>query len=150
MRRDATFLGIVLAMLLLLHVGASDLLIIILFPVLILAAVRNAGYAAGLLNGRPLSWLGAISYSLYLVHGFVQFVTTKMLAVAGFGSTTELSGLGSLALTAGMVSASLLLATITYYAVEKAGRRYLRSLLGVRSAARSQKSRSIEPHKAYR
>jgi hypothetical protein len=80
----------------------------------------------------------------------LEFVTTKMLAVTGFGSKTELSGLSSLALAAGMVSASLLLATITYYAVEKAGRRYLRSLLGVRGALRPQKSPSVEPHRAYR
>jgi peptidoglycan/LPS O-acetylase OafA/YrhL len=150
MRRDVTLLSIISGLILLLHVGAPDLLIIILFPGLILAAVGNTGYAASFLNGRLLKWLGDISYSLYLIHGFVQFVTTKLLAASSFGNRTELSGLSSFALAVGMVAVSLLLATMTYYAVEKVGRRYLRSVFGVRSAIRMQKSPSIEPQRAYR
>jgi len=149
-RRDVTLLSIISGLILLLHVGAPDLLIIILFPGLILAAVGNTGYAASFLNGRLLKWLGDISYSLYLIHGFVQFVTTKLLAASSFGNRTELSGLSSFALAVGMVAVSLLLATMTYYAVEKVGRRYLRSVFGVRSAIRLQKSPSIEPQRAYR
>ena len=150
MRRDVVLLSIVLGLVLLLHVGAPDLLIIVLFPVLILAAVRNTGYVASLINARLLKWLGDVSYSLYLIHGFVQFVTTKLLTAYSFGDRTELSSLSSFALTVGMVSASLLSATITYYAVEKVGRRYLRSVFGVRSAIRLQKSPPIRPQNAYR
>ena len=143
--RDWVFLLILGSLLLLLHFGAADLLIILLFPALILAAVGNTGYVAGFVNTRALVWLGEISYSLYLIHGFVQFVMTKLLSASPFGNSANLSPLSSLALTAAMLTASLLLATITYFAVEQAGRRYLRNLLGVRRRRRTQdRGRTIE------
>src|SRR6185437_981882 len=76
--RDGVLVSVTVALLLLLHHGSNDFLVILLFPVLILAAVANQGRAAALLNTPSLVWLGEISYSLYLVHGLVQFVATQL------------------------------------------------------------------------
>ena len=45
---------------------APDSLTVMLLPALLLAAVCNAGRVAGLLNARPLRWLGEVSYSVYI------------------------------------------------------------------------------------
>jgi hypothetical protein len=50
----------------------------------------NAGRVAPILNAAPLVWLGDISYSLYLAHGFVQFLTTELLVGAGVQNTKNL------------------------------------------------------------
>jgi peptidoglycan/LPS O-acetylase OafA/YrhL len=143
MSRDTFLLAIVASLLLLLHFGAIDLLVIFLFPALVMASVVNTGYAAALLNTWPLMWLGNVSYSLYLIHGFIQFVTTKLLDGSRVGDRAELSGASSVALLLAMLCASLVLATVTYYAVEKAGRRYLRNAFGVRGAKRCDKAPPI-------
>src|SRR5438105_12524887 len=75
---DAALAAVVLLLTALLHLGAPDLAIIPLFPLLILTAVRNTGRLSPLLNSPPLVWLGDISYSLYLLHWFALFVTTEI------------------------------------------------------------------------
>ncbi len=81
--RDATAFGVLLMIILCLHAGAPDLLIACLFAVLVLTAVLNSGSFAAAANTPSLIWLGDISYSLYLVHGFIQFLTTKLLGHFG-------------------------------------------------------------------
>ncbi len=61
----------------------SDLLAVLVFAMLLLACVENQGLTAGLLNSKPLIWLGEISYSLYLIHGFIQFLARRLLAANG-------------------------------------------------------------------
>ncbi len=129
-KRDAILAGLVAVLIVLLHHGASDFLVILLFPLLILAAVANEGRAAALLNITPLVWLGEISYSLYLCHGLVQFVTTQLLAAAGHDSRDDLSPATSLAIMSLMLLASFLCASYTHHGVEKAGRQRLRLLFG--------------------
>jgi peptidoglycan/LPS O-acetylase OafA/YrhL len=130
-----------LIVIILLHTGMSDLLTVIVFAGLILAAVTNTGRVAGLLNTRPLTWLGDISYSLYLIHGFVQYVMTKLLVWVGVDDTAKLAVTSAMALTLGMLCVSLLIATITYGAVEKSGRRYLRDLFRIHKPSRAVVSR---------
>jgi peptidoglycan/LPS O-acetylase OafA/YrhL len=144
LQRDWLFLLILGSLLLLLHVGAADLLIILLFPAVMMAAVSNTGYVAGLANTRPLVWLGNISYSLYLIHGFVQFLMTKLLSAVPLASPANISPITALALTAAMLCASLLLATATYFAVERVGRRYLRNVFGVPTQSTARQLRATE------
>ena len=80
---DFAAFGIVAATILCLHFGAPDLLIVVLFAALIPIAVVNTGRFAEIANVGPLIWLGEISYSLYLIHGFVKFVATKLLGAFG-------------------------------------------------------------------
>ncbi|MBK1837373.1 acyltransferase [Azospirillum sp. YIM B02556] len=127
MSSDLTIAGIVLAIVMLLHTGGPDLLAVPLFALLILAAVANRGRAAGMLNVRPLVWLGDVSYSLYLIHGFVEYATTRLLGL-GFGiyDRKELPGSWSMALLVAMVTTCLLLAGPAYRRIEIGGRRLLR------------------------
>jgi peptidoglycan/LPS O-acetylase OafA/YrhL len=129
---DTILLVIMLLLGLLLHIAAPDLSIIALFPLLILAAVRNKGWLARLLNSPPLVWLGDISYSVYLLHWFVLFVVLEMVRLAPGIDLAQLPPKPSLLLLTAMIGVSLGFATLSYRFVEVTGRRWLRKHLGVR------------------
>jgi peptidoglycan/LPS O-acetylase OafA/YrhL len=129
---DTMLLVIVLLLGLLLHIAAPDLGIVALFPLLILAAVRNQGWLARLLNSPPLVWLGAISYSVYLLHWFVLFVVLETVRLAPGIDLARLPPRASLFLLTAMIGVSLGLATLSYRFVEVTGRRWLRQRLDVR------------------
>jgi peptidoglycan/LPS O-acetylase OafA/YrhL len=128
---DAALGAVVLLLAALLHLGAPDLAIIPLFPLLILAAVRNTGRLAPLLNSPPLVWLGDISYSLYLLHWFLLFVTTEIARRLPGLDFANLPLAPSLALIAVLIAASLTLATLSFRFIEVTGRRWLRQRLDV-------------------
>ena len=129
---DVTLGAVLLLLGALLHVAAPDLGIIALFPLLILTAVLNKGQFARLLNSAPLVWLGTISYSLYLLHWFVLFVTIEVARLLPGRDLANLSLARSLVLMATLIALSLALATLTYPFIEVAGRRWLRQRLSVR------------------
>jgi peptidoglycan/LPS O-acetylase OafA/YrhL len=129
---DYAFLAVLFPLGGLLHLGAPDLGIIALFPLLILTAVRNTGYCARLLNSAPLLWLGDISYSLYLLHWFVLFLVTEFTALIPRIDLASLPLGTSLSLMAAMIGVSLTLATLSFRCVEVTGRRWLRERLDVR------------------
>jgi peptidoglycan/LPS O-acetylase OafA/YrhL len=128
---DAAALGILVTALVLLLTGISDFLTVIVFAVLLVAAVSNEGRVTGIVNAKPLLWLGALSYSLYLAHGFVQFGATRLLAAAGVSDRGSLTHLYSLLLIAAMVLTSFGIASLTYVTVERIARRRLRRLFGL-------------------
>jgi peptidoglycan/LPS O-acetylase OafA/YrhL len=128
---DAALAAVVVLLAALLHLGASDLAIIPLFPLLILAAVRNAGRFSPLLNSPPLVWLGDISYSLYLLHWFVLFVTTEIARRLPGLDFAKLPRAPSLALIALLIAVSLALATLSFRFIEVTGRHWLRRRLDV-------------------
>jgi len=114
-----------------LHFAAPDFSVIPLFALLLMTAVANKGRLGPLLNSAPLLWLGNISYSLYLIHWFVLFVTTEAMRARPSADTAKLPAGLSLALITTMLAVSLSLATLSYRFVEVAGRRWLRQRLGV-------------------
>ncbi len=132
---NAALLAGTLLLCALLQIAAPDLSIIPLFALLILTAVCNRGRLGPLLNSAPLLWLGNISYSVYLLHWFVLFVTTEAARAVPGTDPAKLPALVSLALVAAMLAMNLALATLTYRFVEVAGRRWLRERLGVRQRA---------------
>lgn len=77
-------------------------------------------------------WLGNISYSVYLLHGLIQFVVAKILNNFGVPNAADLPVQVSFALLVAMVTVCLGLATATCYSVEIVGRRYLKELFGLR------------------
>ncbi len=89
----------------------------------------NTGRVAPLLNSAPLVWLGNISYSLYLAHGFVQFVATRLLAGGNVRDPADLSDANSIGLLCAMVGTTLLIAMFTYSEIEITGRSRIRQLL---------------------
>jgi peptidoglycan/LPS O-acetylase OafA/YrhL len=110
----------------LVHSAASDFGIVLLFPGLILAAVRNEGHLRRLLNAAPLRWLGDISYSLYLVHWFVLFVLVETVQRLPGLSLRQLPWMGSLLATLLLIVVSVALATVTHRVIEVRGRLWLR------------------------
>jgi peptidoglycan/LPS O-acetylase OafA/YrhL len=135
---DIAALGIVAITISCLQFGAADFLIVWLFAALILIAVVNTGVFAKVANVAPLIWLGEISYSLYLIHGFVQFVASKLITAAGVRHPADLSIGYSLALMLVMIGICLVSANASYFGVEVVWRRYLRDLLGVRQTNRAE------------
>ncbi len=128
--RDRTLLATALGTALMVHWGAPDILIVPTFAALILAAVANDGRAHALVNARGLVWLGEISYSLYLLHGFVQFVTTDVLLRGfGVGDPASLSQPVSAAVLFLMLASTFVLAAFNHRHIELAGRRLLRAAL---------------------
>lgn len=128
---DAALAAVVLLLAALLHFGAPDLAIIPLFPLLILAAVRNTGRFSPLLNSPPLVWLGDISYSLYLLHWFVLFVTIEIARRVPGLDSAMLAPAPSLLLITLLIAISLALATLSFRFIEVTGRRWLRQRLDV-------------------
>jgi peptidoglycan/LPS O-acetylase OafA/YrhL len=119
------------ALLILLQIGMSDFLTVLLFALLLLAAVGNDGRFTHLLNIVPLLWLGELSYSLYLAHGLVQFGATRLLNAEGISDRGSLSHLMSLLLIAAMFLIAFGIAALTYLTVERIARRRLRRLFGL-------------------
>jgi peptidoglycan/LPS O-acetylase OafA/YrhL len=128
---DGALAAVLLLLVVLLHLDAPDLAIIPFFPLLILAAVRNTGRFSPLLNSQPLVWLGDISYSLYLLHWFVLFVTTEIARRLPSLDFANLPLAPSLALITALIGVSLALATLSFRFIEITGRRWLRQRLDV-------------------
>jgi peptidoglycan/LPS O-acetylase OafA/YrhL len=120
-----------------LHLGAPDLLIVSLFAAFVLLAASNTGAFAKIANTGPLIWLGEISYSLYLIHGFVQFAASKSLGAFGIQHRAALSSAESLALLMLMLALCIVCASATYSGVETVWRRRLRALLSDPQEAQS-------------
>ena len=127
---DLAVLTVLTATLVCLHFGAPDLLIVALFAALVLLAVANTGSFARFANIAPLVWLGEISYSLYLIQGFVQYAAAKGFDALGIRHLAALSAGESLALMLPMLVLSILIAGATYSRIEIAWRQHLRDLLG--------------------
>jgi peptidoglycan/LPS O-acetylase OafA/YrhL len=136
--RDDVAVALVLVLIVALHFAIPDLLIVPLFAALILAAVANDATFARVLNVAPLIWLGDISYSLYLLHGFYQYGATKCLTAFGVRDRATLSPQLSLGLAIMMVGACLISAHVTYFGIEIGWRKHLRTVLGSRAPARKR------------
>jgi peptidoglycan/LPS O-acetylase OafA/YrhL len=143
---DPVLAGLTGFIVLLLHLGAPDILIVSVFAAFILVAVSSNGGIAEILNSRPLIWLGDISYSLYLIHGFVQYVASLLFQANGIAHPSRISDAGAVLITIAMLATSLSLAAASYYGIETVGRRYLRALFDVRpsSATADQLARWAE------
>ena len=107
-----------------------------LFPVLVLAAVCNTGNVARAINVAPLVWLGEISYSLYLIHGFVQYAADQALGQFGVHDNADLSIGVSFALLVVMLAVCFAGAHLSYRGIEIGWRKHLRALLAANGAAK--------------
>jgi peptidoglycan/LPS O-acetylase OafA/YrhL len=132
LRHDVTAYLIVGVLVIFLHVDAPDLVITLLFSIFILAAVLNTGTFSKMANNQHLIWLGSISYSLYLIHGFIQYLADKILGDFGVENNLDLSIDNSLLLMTIMVATCLVAAHFSYSCVEIGCRQYLRRLLSPR------------------
>ena len=132
---DITAIIVWIAALYLSQTGVSDFLNVLSFPLLILVSVENRGFVTRLINIKPLVWLGEISYSLYLVHGFVQFAAGRLLAADGITDLDDVSQMHSVFLVGAMLLGSFAIAAATHATIERVGRRRLRRVFGLAKPA---------------
>jgi peptidoglycan/LPS O-acetylase OafA/YrhL len=111
-----------------LHLNAPDLLIASLFPILILTSVLNRDTFSAWSNTSALIWLGNISYSLYLMHSFIQYTAVKLFLSFELETPSDLSVTYSMLFMLIMMTACLLAAHLSYSSIEMGCRRYLRRL----------------------
>jgi peptidoglycan/LPS O-acetylase OafA/YrhL len=67
LKTDATLVILIALLFACLHFGATDLVFIPVFLLLVLSAAYNTGRVKRFLSNRFLQWLGNISYSVYLM-----------------------------------------------------------------------------------
>jgi peptidoglycan/LPS O-acetylase OafA/YrhL len=72
MRSDLVFGALAMGVLVAMHFGVRDILIVFLFCGLLCATALNAGTAKRVLSLRPIYYLGVISYSIYMTQALVQ------------------------------------------------------------------------------
>lgn len=88
--KDATLIGISTTIITASLADVSDGAIVVLLLALLLASVCNSGNLAGVLNARPLRWLGDISYSIYIFQILPLIVAVNispMLVARGLGGS---------------------------------------------------------------
>ena len=131
LRRDIISFTTIFITILLFHFGVNDLMIIPIFMLLVINIAANQGALYKTFQFKPLQYLGEISYSIYLVHGFVMFyfaipIIEKLGYVykQGPGSLrlSFITGLGYCTLYVLLV---ILLSTISFYTIEKPCRDWL-------------------------
>ena len=143
--RDSAALLVIAAIVVCLHADGPDLLITCLFGAFIPIAVLNTGTFAEWARAPALIWLGDVSYSLYLLHGFLEFSAGKLLAHFGVQNHANLSLGTSFVFMGLMVGTCLLAAHFTYFDVEIGCRQYLREILGAQVKKRRAKISKSAP-----
>jgi peptidoglycan/LPS O-acetylase OafA/YrhL len=137
------FVALSVCTLLAMHLGAEQLLIVALFPLLLLTAAYNTGSVKKLLDTPPLQRLGDWSFSIYMVHMPISFmlgipdIIQDPALYADFMKLISRQpdyGLGVWKCIQ-LVVLTLLVAPLTYYYIEVPARNYLNRLF----AAKKQK-----------
>ncbi|MBP2160919.1 MULTISPECIES: acyltransferase [Asticcacaulis] len=108
----------------LLALKQTDLWLIGVFTVLIMALSHDQGRVARALGTPVLHWLGVVSFALYLVHDLIQKVIFKSFPVWGVGA-----GIPKMAWVAISVVVSLGIAALAHYYFEKPSRVWARDLI---------------------
>lgn len=117
--------AIAAGILLLMCFPRTDLAVALLFPLLILTLAGERQLASRVLETPPAQFLGRISYSIYLVHGFFTLPVNALasrLTAHDIGHTQTLATAVGLVLTLGV-------ATAAYHALEVPGRHWARGWL---------------------
>jgi peptidoglycan/LPS O-acetylase OafA/YrhL len=112
--RNAVTLSVITAVAAMFLSGVPDLLICLLFPALVLCLAANRDIAGPLFANPIMHRLGVLSYSIYLLHGFLEFPAQRL--------STLINGWGAAVIAWGGL---ILLAAFTYRFIEVPGRRAL-------------------------
>lgn len=117
----ACVLGVAIATVVMLSIPRTDLIVVALFAVLILGLSAAEGVVATGLGSRPIYFLGVISYSIYLLHEPVLAAYRELCVRQDFVP-------GHVESLAIVLVVTLVLATVSYFAVERPGRRFVANL----------------------
>jgi peptidoglycan/LPS O-acetylase OafA/YrhL len=112
------------------HFSLSDILLAPLFTLLLLCAAYNKGFIKKILEGKALSYLGDISYSIYMMHGFWFLVFWFSLTyLKSEMKIISLSVPVKLGLGVSFVGLTIISAHYTYHYIEIKARQLLRRSL---------------------
>jgi peptidoglycan/LPS O-acetylase OafA/YrhL len=118
--RDSVALGVIALLVVLLSMGAPDLMVVAVFPMVVLCLSMNVGMPAEMFSNPIMYTLGILSYSVYLLHPLLQKpleMTSHMLAsYLPHGVTVVLSLIGAMIVL-------LTLAKAAHIFIEQPGRR---------------------------
>lgn len=117
---------------LLLSLRGSDLFLVGIFGVLIMALSHDTGPMARLLQVRWIYWLGGISYALYLIHDLVQKIIFKTFPV--WGLSHALPKVWWVVIS---VSVSIGLAALSHYKFERPSRTWCRRFIKASPVAKA-------------
>ena len=96
-----------------------EMFVSLLFGLMVLSLVNRQLPVTRLLQFRPFIYIGAISYSVYMVHSVVYWFTTQtfrfLLPALGLDGSTEF---GSIVFTVLSVGLTILTAHVTYHRIE--------------------------------
>ena len=103
----------------------ADVLIVLCFPILVIALAAENSLAARALASPPVHWLGIVSYSVYLLHQPLQYALTGSMGglLGGAPHAFTLARLLVLLVVVG-------LAAPCFYGIERPGRVWLRRMTG--------------------
>jgi peptidoglycan/LPS O-acetylase OafA/YrhL len=121
------------------------------FVLLIICVKSDQGLVARVLNTRGIQYLGRISYSIYMVHELVVIGVLMMLKRHAAMTWNPTLGRNTAAvnpwrgdaLLVAVAAGVLVLATITYKAIEEPGRSFGRRLLGSGKSLNQARPRRI-------
>jgi peptidoglycan/LPS O-acetylase OafA/YrhL len=123
--RDPVFMAVAGAILAIMVLRLGDTFAAMLFPLAILGAAYNSGFADRVLSSRPLYFLGVVSYSIYLLHEVLGYFEVQALHAIHPGTFGPAAALGLAALgTASVVPP----AWAAYHLIERPGRDAMRAL----------------------
>src|SRR5262249_26900481 len=123
---DWTFAAAAACVLLCMHFGVADIVIVFCFCGLLSVAAQNEGWPKKLLTWKPLYFLGLVSYSIYMTQALVQFaVERRPIVLFVRGLSPEVALLVYVAECLSVVA----VAAFTYRVVELPGRAFVKSLV---------------------
>lgn len=144
--RDTTFAIAAAAVVLGLHLGWADILIVLVFMVLILAGIQNQGRVRELASARPLVWCGNISFSLYMTHGIIDELARILFGLTtGVPDGRSLGAAESLVALAAALVLVFIVSDFTYRRIEVPCRRWLNGVPRKRAGPGSHLTSSAVP-----
>lgn len=102
-----------------------DPIAVAIFPLIVLSAAYAKGILYDVLNGKVLTFLGTISYSIYLMHGVLLFFVFMFFNGESSGEINYFKNWLSLLV---FIIVSIIFSTITYFVIEKPFRKLLKKL----------------------
>lgn len=121
------FPAALLLMFWMLHADVNDIFTLPVLSLLVLSAAQSKGVFAKWVNSSIPTWLGNISYSVYMTHWLIYYVSMKLwLKVMQVPLGEGLSMLASVGLLLLYVGVVLGVSTLTYKRFELPARDYLR------------------------
>jgi peptidoglycan/LPS O-acetylase OafA/YrhL len=107
---------LVLVILGLLFFDRSDVVVVLLYPLLVLLLSMEQGLTVRLLSSRVIHWLGLVSYSIYMDHSFLhQFFGDRLKPILAGLNVPHPAVVRGVCL----IVVTILVAALTYYSIEK-------------------------------